>query len=111
MDFKDREHLLTCNLVTYICDLLQTGLTMKDISIMTGVDKNTIKAIDKRRLNELYTEDGKELKKPTEYSEYIGIDEFLLHKGTVILDLKTGHVLHLSHGKKKQHLNARNISS
>jgi transposase len=106
IDFKDQDHLLTCSLATYICGLLQQGLSMKEIASITGADKNTIKAIDKRRLEELYTVDGKQLKKPSEYSECIGIDEFLLHKGhqyaTVIIDLKTGYVLYLAHGKKKQ---------
>lgn len=106
IDFKDQDHLLTCNLVRFISCLLQQGLSMKEIAILTGADKNTIKAIDKRRLEELYTVDGRKLKKPAEYSEFIGIDEFLLHKGhkyaTVIIDLKTGHVLYLAHGKKKQ---------
>ncbi|MEE8792626.1 MAG: ISL3 family transposase [Erysipelotrichaceae bacterium] len=106
IEFKDQDHLLTINLVRFICGLLQQGLSMKEIAGITGVDKNTIKAIDKRRLEELYTIDGKQLKKPAEYSEFIGIDEFLLHKGhkyaTVIIDLKTGYVLYLAHGKKKQ---------
>ena len=108
IDFKAQSHLITDALENYTCDLLRFGLTMKEISIITGLNKNTVKEIDKKRLQELYTVngEGKELKKPTEYSEYLGIDEFLLHKGhkyaTLIMDIKTGHVLYLAYGKKKQ---------
>lgn len=38
--------------------------------------------------------------------EYLGVDEFFLHKGhkcaTLIMDLKSGNVLYLAYGKKKQ---------
>lgn len=75
---------------------------------MPVLSKNSVKGIDKKRLQELYTVNGKgkELKKPTEYSKYLGIDEFLLHKGhrcaTLIMDMKSGDVLYLAYGKKKQ---------
>ncbi len=106
IDFKAKGHFITTGLETFIVDLLNRGELIKDISILTGVHPSTIKAIDKERLQEKYTVDGKVLKKPAVFSEYIGIDEFLLHKGykyaTVIMDLKSGHVLYLAHGKKKQ---------
>ena len=75
---------------------------------MSVLSKNSVKGIDKKRLWELYTVNGKgkQLKKPTEYSKYLGIDEFLLHKGhrcaTLIMDMKSGDVLWLACGKKKQ---------
>ena len=106
VDFKDHDHRITVALENMVCDLLRMGMKLKDISILTGLHKNTVKEIDKRRLQDLYTVDGKELKKPKETCEYLGIDEFLLHKGykyaTIIIDLKTGHVLYLDYGKKKQ---------
>ena len=106
IDFKAKDHFITAGLETFIVDLLNRGELIKDISILTGVHPSTIKEIDKKRLQEKYTIDGRELKKPAVFSEYIGIDEFLLHKGhkyaTVIMDLKSGHVLYLAHGKKKQ---------
>lgn len=108
MHFKAQGHYITVELENYITDLLARGWTLKSISIHTGVHASVIKEIDKKRLEEKYTVngEGKILKKPEEYSEYLGIDEFLLHKGykyaTLIMDLKTGHVLYLAHGKKKQ---------
>lgn len=95
VDFKAQGHLIRAALENYTCDLLRFGLTMKEISIITGSSKNSVKGIDKKRLQELYTVNGKgkELKKPTEYSKYLGIDEFLLHKGhrcaTLIMDMKS----------------------
>ena len=108
LGFKAQGHLITAALENYTRDLLRFGLTMKEISIITGLSKNSVKEIDKKRLQELYTVngEGKELKKPAECLEYLGIDEFLLHKGhkyaTLIMDLKSGHVLYLAYGKKKQ---------
>lgn len=106
LDFKAQNHRITVSLENMVRDLLAYGYTLKEVSLLTGLHKNTVKAIDKKRLQDKYTIDGKELKKPTEFSEYLGIDEFLLHKGhkyaTIIIDLKTGHVLNLYHGKKKQ---------
>lgn len=66
---------------------------MKEISIIVGLSKNSVKGIDKKRLWELYTVNGKgkQLKKPTEYSKYLGIDEFLLHKGHRCTYVDHGH--------------------
>ena len=106
--FKATEHFLTVPAENYVMDLLRLGHTLKDVSIITGIGKNVVKAIDKKRLEKLYTVDGegKELLRPTETVRHLGIDEFLLHKGhkyaTIIMDLDTGHVLYLAHGKKKQ---------
>jgi len=65
-----------------------------------------VKAIDKERLQNLYTINGQQLIQPEEPAEFLGIDEFLLHKGrryaTHIIDMKTGHILWIQEGKKKQ---------
>lgn len=62
--------------------------------------------IDKERLMEKYTTDGRHLKKPESQAIYLGVDEFLLHKGheyaMIIIDLETGQVLWLAYGKKKK---------
>ena len=57
-----------------------------------------MKKIDKKRPSGLYTEDGEiRLRKPERQAHYLGADKFKLHNAhrwaTVIIDLKTGHVL------------------
>ncbi len=107
--FKVPDHKITPILETFIMDLLSYGsFTLKDIAAITNIDKAIVKDIDKKRLLALYTEngEGKELKRPTVYSRFLGIDEFLLHEGhhyaTIIIDLITGHIVNVAHGKKKQ---------
>ena len=79
--------------------------TNKEISELSGVGQNIVKAIDKRRLEELYVEDGK-LRRPDEQARFLGIDEFKLHNGhkyaTHIINMKNGHILWIAEGKKKQ---------
>ena len=107
-DFKEEGHLITKALATYIRDLLSLQLTLKDISLITGVNQNIVKDIDKKRLQEKYTVngEGKQLLKPEKQAVHIGIDEFKLHDNrryaTVIIDLDTGHVLYLAHTKQKK---------
>ena len=81
---------------------------LTDVSIITGVNINTVKKIDLERLKGLYAEEVKgelKIKKPTTYSKYLGIDEFKLHNGhkyaTHIIDLETGAVLYIHAGKTK----------
>jgi len=106
--FKADGHNITTALENYTVSLLAYGLTLKEVSHITGLHKSIVKDIDKKRLEELYTVngEGKALKKPETYSEYIGIDEFKLHDGhkyaTVIADLVTGIVLFVAIGKKKE---------
>ena len=107
LEFKAPGHFVTQPLLKYTEDLLALGLNLKDVSYITGLTKNVVKEIDKKRLNELYTVNGNgtQLKKPEKYAEYLAVDEFKLHDGhkfaTVIIDLETGHILYLAHGKKK----------
>ena len=101
-------HLITDALYEYTSGLLASGTyTNKQVAEITGLGKNTVKAIDKKRLQELYTTDnGRKLIKPERQAKYLGIDEFKLHNGrryaTHIIDLETGHVLWIQNGKKKQ---------
>lgn len=62
--------------------------------------------LDIERLKEKYTVNRQKLIKPETYAEYLGIDEFKLHDGhkyaNHIIDLKSGHILWIAPGMKKQ---------
>jgi len=105
--FKNDKHRITNELYNYTRDLLATGhYTNTEVAELTGLNRNIVKEIDKERLLEKYTIDGKKLIKPETQVKYLGIDEFKLHNGykyaTHIIDLETGHVLWIEEGKKKQ---------
>lgn len=108
ISFKAAGHRITETLLQYVCDLLAHGTyTNKDIADITGLNKNTVKEIDKKRLQGIYTTDnGTKLIKPEKPARFLGIDEFKLHNGrryaTHIIDLETGHVLWIQKGKSKQ---------
>ena len=103
--FQARGHRITEQLYNYIRDLLSRGLTLKMVSEITAIGKNTVKQIDLERLRDRYTIVGERLIKPERQARILGIDEFLLHKGhkyaTVIIDMETGHILWLAYGRKK----------
>ena len=103
--FKAENHNITRELEQYARDLLAFGLTNKAVAEIAGLGKNVVKEIDKKRLQEKYTIDGKKLIQPERQARFLGIDEFKLHDGhkyaTVIIDMETGHILWLAHGKKK----------
>lgn len=106
ISFKADNHRITKELYQYVIDLLSCGkYTNKQIAEITGLGKNTIKDIDLKRLKDKYVLNDK-LIKPTNKAKFLGIDEFKLHNGYVyathIIDMETGHILFISHGKKKQ---------
>ena len=88
-------------LLAFVCDLPALGQTLKAVSLMTGLNRNVVKAIDRARLSGLYTEEDEDgetrLRKPKRQARYLGADKFKLYGGhryaTVVIDLKTGHVL------------------
>ena len=107
ISFKADGHLITEELCNYVRDLLASGhYTNKAVAELAGLGKNVVKEIDKQRLLDKYTVDGKCLRKPEKTTRFIGIDEFKLHNGrryaTHIIDMENGHILWIGHGKKKQ---------
>jgi transposase len=107
LPFKAEGHMITDALYQYALDLLASGVyTNKQVAEITGLGKNTVKEIDKKRLQKRYTIDGVKLIQPETTTRYLGIDEFKLHDGnhfaTHIIDLVTGHILWIQKGKKKQ---------
>lgn len=107
ISFKAPGHRITDALYMYTRDLLAIGTyTNKQVAEITGLGKNVVKEIDKKRLQEMYTIDGRKLIKPEKPAKYLGIDEFKLHNGykyaTHIIDMETGHILWIANGKKKQ---------
>ena len=107
ISFKASGHMITEELYNYTRDLLATGnFTNKEVAEITGLHQATVKAIDKQRLIEKYTIDGKTFRKPEKPASFLSIDEFKLHDGnkfaTHIIDLTTGHILYIAVGKKKR---------
>ena len=103
--FQAQGHRISCELLNYTRDLLAYGFTNKEVAYITGLGKNTVKDIDLERLKDKYTVDGERLIPPERQARFLGIDEFKLHDGhkyaVVIIDMETGHILWLAHGKKK----------
>ena len=57
--FKAPGHMITESLYQYARDLLAAAsYTLKQVAEITGLGKNTVKDIDKKRLQEKYTIDG-----------------------------------------------------
>jgi len=107
ISFKAPGHMITEELYQYTRDLLASGVyTNKEVAELTGLGKNTVKDIDKKRLQELYTTTDGKLIKPERTTKFLGIDEFKLHNGyryaTHIIDMETGNILWIAEGKKKQ---------
>lgn len=110
--FKAEKHFITSQLEEFTYDLLEQGLTLKKVSELTGLGRNTVKEIDKRRLEGKFTfvnkEGKRQLSRPERQTKAIAVDEFKLHDGhvyaTIVIDIETGHILWLAHGKKKQAL-------
>lgn len=112
IEFRHPDHRITKDLHAQICNMLGTlKMSITDIAKQTGVDRSVIRAIDENRLKALLTyidpKTGKRvLKKPEIQSRNLAIDEFKLHDNhkfaTHIIDLDTGYVLYIAHGKKKQ---------
>ena len=106
ISFKASGHTITVELATFVRDLLATGnFTNKEVAELAGLHQATVKEIDKQRLLDKYTLDGKTFRKPEETAQFLSIDEFKLHDGnkfaTHIIDISTGHVLFIAVGKKK----------
>ncbi len=103
--FQAKGHRISCELLNYTRDLLAYGFTNKQVAYITGLGRNTVKDIDLERLKEKYTVDGERLIQPERQARFLGIDEFKLHDGhkyaVIIIDMETGHILWLAHGKKK----------
>ncbi|QUC04077.1 transposase family protein [Atopobium sp. oral taxon 416] len=107
VSFRAPGQRITLPLLTFVYDLLALGQTLKAVFLITGLNRNVVKKIDRARLGALYTEeDGDKERKLRKPARYLGADEFKLHNcrrwATVIIDLKMGHVLWLAYSKKRQ---------
>lgn len=98
--FKEPGHFITKRMGRRIRIRLNCGAGISETARLLSVHPNIIREIDKANLKAML--DGRK----TPICEYIGIDEFKLHKGhryaTVVTDLKSGHVLFLEAGKSKE---------
>ena len=72
--FKADHHRVTGELFNYTSDLLSIGkYTNRQVAQITGLDENTVKSIDKRRLKDKYTIDGEKLIKPEKPAKLTGM--------------------------------------
>lgn len=112
--FQAGGHRITVAAYNEIYRLLEmkgSKTSLKALSIQTGVDAKIIRAIDKQRLYDKYTEngEGKKLLPPRKQARILGVDEFLLHRldrsdkfATFVMDMETGEILWVAHSKTKE---------
>jgi transposase len=100
--FADPKKHYTRSLERFVIDLCRIA-TIQDVAALTGLSWDTVKEIHKKYLRRKYKSFN--LKK----IRHIAIDEVYLGKQrkfiTLVLDLRTGRVLHIGQGKGKQALN------
>ena len=101
LEFADPKKRYTRSLERFVVDLCQV-MTIQDTAELTGLCWDTVKEIHKRHLRRKYK--SFKLKKV----RHIAIDEVYLGKKrkyiTIVLDLRTGRVIHIGQGKGKDAL-------
>lgn len=103
--FKAFGFRITTQLYAYICIRLSEGLSLKAISKLVGISADTVRRIDKERMQNLYEDENGQLKIPKQ-ATILNIDELLLHHRnqyiTIITNYETGEVIWIAYGKRKQ---------
>ena len=99
--FAEPKKHYTRSLERFVIDLCRVA-SIQDVAELTGLGWDTVKEIHKRHLRRKYKSFS--LKKV----RYLAIDEVYLGKKrkyiTIVLDLRTGRVLHVGRGKGKEAL-------
>jgi transposase len=99
--FADPKKHYTHSLERFVIDLCRV-MTIQDVAELTGLNWDTIKDIDKAYLR------GKYKSVSLTSVRYIAIDEVYLGRKrkyiTIVMDLKSGRVIHLCRGKGKDAL-------
>jgi transposase len=99
--FADPKKHYTRSLERFVIDLCRV-VSMQDVAELTGLGWDTVKEIHKRHLRRKYRSFN------LKNVRYLAIDEVYLGKKrkyiTIVLDLQTGRVIHVGHGKGKDAL-------
>ena len=99
--FTTGKRSYTHRFARYVISLLRIG-TIKDVANFLRISWDTVKEIHKKYLHNHYASP-----KITDVVS-IGIDEFAIAKGhvykTIVVDLDTGHIIHVGDGKGKDSL-------
>jgi transposase len=102
LKFADPKKHYTHSLERFVIDLCRM-MTIQDAAALTGLTWDTVKDIHKEYLKDKYK--AVSLKDV----RYIAIDEVYLGRKrkfiTIVMDLESGHVIHVGHGKGKDALN------
>jgi transposase len=100
--FAKGSHSYTHAFATLVIELLKMG-TIKDVAAHLSVSWDMVKDIHKSYLKRRYNPPS------LKNVRNIGIDEFAVSKGhvykTIVVDLDTGHIIHVGNGKGKESLN------
>ena len=103
LGFADPKKHYTHSLERFVIDLCRV-MTIQDVAELTGLNWDTVKDIDKGYLKDKYQ--AVSLKDV----RYIAIDEVYLGRKrkyiTIVMDLKSGRVIHIGRGKGKDALKA-----
>ena len=95
--FRKRGTMMTVLMQRCVRGMLESGLTVSEVSGICGCNRNLVKGIDKRRLRSKAGD-----MRPVHPSRFLCVDEFLLHKGheyaTVVIDYNNGESIYATQG-------------
>lgn len=101
--FKYKGTRITKNAAEFVKSLLLHRMSVKDISLITGIHWNTISVIHKEFMVGELKEREEMLRKSSYKPRYLAVDEFAIHKGhtyaTCVMDLELGDIIWVGKGR------------